>query len=114
MKVRIPNSGPSQADMMKQIQKMQEDAANLQTDLDGREYSAVSGGGMIEVTVTGKHEIKKIKINPEMVDPEDTEMLEDLLTVALNEAISTATKTSEDEMSAITSGLSIPGMPGMF
>ena len=110
MKVRIPNQGPSRNDMLKQVQKMQEDMANLQEDLDAREYTATSGGGMISVTVNGKHEITELKINPDAIDPEEPEMLEDLITVAINEAIATATKTSEDEMGAITGGLNMPGM----
>ncbi|MBQ3088930.1 MAG: YbaB/EbfC family nucleoid-associated protein [Clostridia bacterium] len=113
MKVRLP-SGPSRGDMLKQVQQMQEDMANLQADLDEREYTATAGGGMITVTVNGKHEIKELKIDPDAIDPEDSEMLEDLITVAVNEAIATATKTSEEEMGAITGGLNIPGMPGMF
>lgn len=96
--------------MLKQAQKMQEDMATLQEDLEQREYTATSGGGMIEVTVDGKHLIKSIKINPDAVDPEDTEMLEDLITVAVNEAIGNASKTAEEEMGAITGGLNLPGM----
>lgn len=114
MKVRIPNQGPSRNDMLKQVQKMQEDMANLQADLDEREFTATSGGGAISVTVTGKHELKALKIDPDIIDPEDPEMLEDLITVAVNEAIANATKTSEEEMGAITGGLNLPGMPGMF
>ena len=114
MKVRIPNQGPSRNDMLKKVQKMQEDMANLQAELDEREYTATSGGGMITVTVNGKHEITELKINPDAIDPEEPEMLEDLITVAVNEAISTASKTSEEEMGALTGGLNIPGMPGMF
>lgn len=111
MKVRLP-SGPSRNDMLKQVQQMQDNMATLQADLDEREYTATSGGGMISVTVNGKHEIKELKINPEAIDPEEPEMLEDLITVAINEAIATATKTSEEEMGALTGGLNIPGMPG--
>lgn len=112
MKVRIPNSGgPSNMNqMLKQAQKMQEDMANLQADLDEREYKATSGGGMVEVTVDGKHNIKSLKINPEIIDPDDAEMLEDLITVAVNEAITNAAKTAEEEMGAITGGLNLPGM----
>lgn len=112
MKVRIPNSGgPSNMNqMLKQAQKMQADMAALQEDLETREFSAVSGGGMVEVTVDGKHLIKSIKINPEAIDPDDAEMLEDLITVAVNEAISNASKTSEEEMGAITGGLNMPGL----
>ena len=96
--------------MLKQAQKMQEDMANLQADLEEREYTATSGGGMVEVTVDGKHLIKSIKINPDAVDSEDVEMLEDLITVAVNEAVSNAIKTSEEEMGAITNGLNMPGL----
>ena len=112
MKVRIPNSGgPSNMNqMLKQAQKMQEDMANLQEDLDNREYTAVSGGGMIEVTLDGKHLVKSIKIKPEAVDPDDVEMLEDLITVAINEAVNNAIKTAEAEMGAVTGGMNIPGL----
>lgn len=111
MKVRLPQ-GPSRNDMLKQVQKMQEDMEKLQADLDEREYTATSGGGVVSVTVNGKHQITKLTISPDAIDPEDTEMLEDLVTVAVNEAIATAAKTSEEEMGALTGGLNIPGMPG--
>ena len=115
MKVRLPNSGGGNMNqMLKQAQKMQEDMANLQADLEQREYTATSGGGMIEVTVDGKHLIKNIKISPDAIDPDDSEMLEDLITVAVNEAIATATKTADEEMGSITAGLNIPGMGGLF
>lgn len=118
MKVRIPNQngGMNQQQMLRKVQQMQEDMANLQADLDEREYSAEAGGGMVSVTVTGKHEIKSINIKPEALEEceGDPEMLEDFLMIALNEAISTAVSTSENEMNAITSGLNIPGLPGMF
>ena len=112
MKVRLPNSGGAgnMNQMLKQAQKMQADMAELQADLEQREYTATSGGGMIEVTVDGKHRIKTLKINPDAVDPEDTEMLEDLITVAVNEAVSNAERTAEDEMGAITGGLNMPGL----
>lgn len=112
MKVRIPNSGGpgNMNQMLKQAQKMQADMAALQEDLENREFSAISGGGMVEVTVDGKHLIKSIKINPDAIDPDDAEMLEDLITVAVNEAIANATKTSEEEMGAITGGLNMPGL----
>ncbi len=112
MKVRIPNSGGpgNMTQMLKQAQKMQEDMAALQEDIEQREFTATSGGGAVEVTVDGKHFIKSIKINPDIVDPEDPEMLEDLITVAANEAIGNAIKTSEEEMGAITGGLNMPGL----
>lgn len=111
MKCRIPNSGGgNRNDMIRQVQKMQEDMANLQADLEAREYTATAGGGMVTVTVDGKHLVKQISINPDIVDPEEPEMLEDLLTVAINEAINNAIKTSETEMGAITAGLNMPGL----
>ncbi len=112
MKCRIPNSGGAgnMNAMLKQAQKMQADMAALQADLENREYTATSGGGMIAVTVDGKHLIKSIKINPDAIDPDDSEMLEDLITVAVNEAIGNAIKTAEDEMGAITGGLNMPGL----
>ena len=96
--------------MLKQSEKMQADMAALQEDLEQREYTAVSGGGLVEVTVDGKHFIKSVKIKPEAIDPEDSEMLEDLITVAVNEAIGNAVKDSETEMGAITGGLNMPGL----
>ena len=96
--------------MLKQAQKMQADMAALQEDLEQREYTAVSGGGLVEVTVDGKHFIKSVKIKPEAIVPEDSEMLEDLITVAVNEAIGNAVKDSETEMGAITGGLNMPGL----
>ncbi|MBQ5910915.1 MAG: YbaB/EbfC family nucleoid-associated protein [Clostridia bacterium] len=118
MKVRIPNQngGMSQQQMLKKVQQMQEDMANLQADLDEREYSAEAGGGLVSVTVTGKHEVKAVNIKPEALEEceGDPEMLEDFLIIALNEAISKAIETGETEMGAITSGLNIPGLPGMF
>lgn len=112
MKVRIPNSGgPGNMNaMLKQAQKMQEDMANLQADLEQREYNGTSGGGAVSVTVDGKHKITKLTIDPSIIDPEDNEMLEDLITVAVNAAIEEAATTAENEMGAITGGLNIPGM----
>ncbi len=112
MKVRIPNSGgPGNVNqMLKQAQKMQEEMAALQEDLEQREYTASSGGGLIEVTVDGKHTVKSLKIKPEAIDPEDPEMLEDLITVAVNEAVGSAVRDSEEKMGAITGGLNMPGL----
>ena len=112
MKVRIPNSGGpgNMNQMIIQAQKMQEDMATLQSDLEQREYTATSGGGAVTATVDGKHLIKSIKIDPDIIDPDDAEMIEDLVTVAVNEAINNAINTAEEEMGAITGGLNIPGM----
>ncbi len=112
MKARIPgaNNGQSQAAMLKQVQKMQEDMANLQADLEQREYTAEAGGGIVEVALNGKHEMTKIKINMEEIDVDDIEMLEDFITIAVNGAVKKIAETQESEMSAITGGINIPGL----
>ncbi len=113
MKARIPNQ-PAGGNMMKRIQEMQANMQTLQEELAVAEYSATSGGGAVDVTVNGSHEIKAVKIKPEVVDPEDVEMLEDMLIAALNEAMRKADETAEREMGKITGGLNIPGLNGMF
>ncbi len=111
MKARIPGgNGQSQAAMLKQVQKMQEDMQNLQADIEEREFSATAGGGIVEVTFNGRHEMKKITIDPEAVDPDDIEMLEDYITIAVNEVMQNIAETNEREMGAITGGLNIPGL----
>lgn len=110
MKARIPNQ--NQGNMMQKIQKMQEEMARVQTEVEETEFSASAGGGAVEVTVTGKHEVKSVKLKPEVVDPEDIEMLEDLLIASLNEAIRKASDAMDSEMGKLTGGLNIPGMPG--
>ena len=96
--------------MLKQAQKMQEDMAKLQEELDAREYTARSGGGAVTAVVDGKHRLKTLEIQPEVVDPEDTEMLADLVIAAVNEAVRQAAETSEAEMSKVTGGMNLPGM----
>lgn len=113
MKARIPQ-GPSTNNMLKQVQKMQDDMAATQAELEATEYTAEAGNGMVEATVNGKHELTMVKISPDAVDPEDVEMLEDLVMAAVNSAIGKAVADSEEKMGAITGGLSIPGLPGMF
>lgn len=112
MKVRIPQSGgPGNMNaMLMKAQKMQEEMATLQEDLQSREYTGTAGGGAVTAVVDGNHLIRKLTVNPEIIDPEDAEMLEDLITVAVNEAIQTAAKTAEEEMGTITGGLNLPGM----
>lgn len=112
MKARIPNQGGGRADMMRKIQQMQEDMERVQSECQAAEYLASSGGGAVEVTVNGSHEIKAIKIKPEVVDPEDTEMLEDMLIAALNEAMRKADETAEREMGKVTGGMNL-GIPGL-
>lgn len=113
MKARIPNANQG-GNMMQKLQKMQEQMAQTQAAVEETEFTASAGGGAVEVTVNGKHEIKSIKMQPEVVDPEDIEMLEDLLLASLNEAMRKADETMESEMGKLTGGLNIPGMGGMF
>ena len=96
--------------MMKQVQKMQADMAKLQQELAEKEVEASSGGGVVTVKVNGKQEVLAIKIKPEAVDPEDVEMLEDLITAAVNEALRKSQEMVAGEMSKITGGMKIPGL----
>ncbi len=114
MKVRLPQGmggGPqNMQSMIKQAQKMQEDMANLQAELEEREYDVAAGGGVVNVKINGKKEILSVKIDPEVVDPDDVETLEDLVVAAVNEAIKKVESTSNAEMQKITGGMNIPGM----
>ena len=96
--------------MLRQAQKMQEDMAALQEELDAREYEVKAGGGMVAVKINGQKEILSIDIQPEIVDPDDIETLSDIITAAVNEAIKKVDSTSETEMSKITGGLNVPGL----
>jgi DNA-binding YbaB/EbfC family protein len=97
--------------MIRQAQKMQEDMAALQEDLDAREYDISAGGGVVGVKINGKKEILSIDIQPEIVDPDDIETLSDILVAAVNEAIKRVEDTNSEEMSKITGNM---GMPGLF
>ena len=114
MKVRLPQGmggGPSNMQaMIKQAQKMQEDMAAKQEELEAREYDVAAGGGVVSVKINGKKEILAVKIAPEVVDPDDIETLEDLVTAAVNEAIKKVETISAEEMQKITGTMGIPGM----
>ena len=114
MKVRLPQGmggGPSNMQsMIKQAQKMQEDMAAKQAELESKEYDVAAGGGVVNVKINGKKEVLTVKIDPEVVDPDDVETLEDLIVAAVNEAIKTVENVSAEEMSKITGSMSIPGM----
>mgnify|MGYP002514914079 CR=1 FL=1 len=109
MKARIPGA-PQGGNMMKKIQEMQENMAAIQQEVEATEFSSTVGGGAVEVVVNGAHEVTAINLKPEVVDPEDIEMLQDLIVAGVNEAISTIEKTNADAMNAITGSLNIPGM----
>jgi DNA-binding YbaB/EbfC family protein len=96
--------------MMKQVQKMQQEMARLQGELEEKTVESSAGGGVVTVVATGKKELKSISIKPEAVDPDDVEMLEDLILAAVNEALRKAEQMVAEEMSKITGGLNIPGL----
>ena len=96
--------------MLRQAQKMQEDMAALQEELDAREYEVKAGGGMVAVKINGKKELLSIDIQPEIVDPDDIETLSDILIAAVNEAIQRVETTNSEEMGKVSQGLSIPGL----
>ena len=92
---------------------MQRQMEEQQAELENKEFSATAGGGVVEVTVTGKREVSKVKIDPEAVDPDDVEMLEDLLVAAVNEALEKVDAETTSAMSKFTGGMG-GGMPGLF
>ena len=94
--------------MIKQAQKMQQDMQKMQEELENKEYTAQAGGGMVSATVSGKHELKSLAIDPEAVDPEDVEMLQDLIVAAVNEAMRTAASDAAASMGQLTGGLNLP------
>ena len=115
MNARLPK-GPSMNELMKQAQKMQEDAQNKQAELEEKEYEVTAGGGMVKVKINGKMEILSIDLNPALVDPDDIETLQDVIIAGVNEAIKTATNDRDSEMGKITGGLGggFGGLGGLF
>lgn len=114
MKSRLPEgfgggAGNMQS-MIRKAQKMQEEMEKKQQELSGREFTASVGGGAVSVVITGNKEVQKLTIKPEAVDPEDIEMLEDLIKGAVNEALRQIEEVTSKEMDAITNGLNIPGI----
>ena len=103
MKARMP-AGFGRPDMnalMRQAQKMQDEISALQEEIEARDFTATAGGGAVTITMTGKKTIKSLEIKPEVVDPEDIEMLQDLIVSAINEAVNQVEETTETEMSKI-------------
>jgi DNA-binding YbaB/EbfC family protein len=96
--------------IMKQAQKMQEQMARVQEELANKTVEATAGGGMVTVTANGKQEILAVKISPEVINPQDSGMLEDLVTAAVNEALRSSRALLQEEMTKITGGLRIPGI----
>lgn len=108
----FPGGMGNMGNMMKQAQKMQKEMMKLQEEIEQRTVEASAGGGAVTVVITGKKEVRSITLNPEIVDPDDIEMLQDLIMAAVNEAIRQADEMAAKEMSKITGGLNLPG--GLF
>jgi DNA-binding YbaB/EbfC family protein len=102
--------GANLQQLARQTQKMQQQMAKMQEEIEAREFTASSGGGMVTAAVNGKKELLSIKINPGAVDPDDIEMLEDLVCAAVNAALGEASETLEKEMGKLTGGLNLPGL----
>ncbi len=119
MKARLPQGygsggGQNLQQLARQAQKMQDQMEAATEELNAKEYTASAGGGMVTVTVSGELEIKNLEINPEVVDPEDIEMLQDLVTAAVNEAIRNANTDKEETMNKISGGMNLGGLGGLF
>ncbi|MCL2062782.1 MAG: YbaB/EbfC family nucleoid-associated protein [Candidatus Cloacimonetes bacterium] len=106
----FPGNPKQFQDLQKKMQKMQADIVKQQEELEAKIWSASSGGGMVTVEMNGKYDIQSIKINPEVVDPDDVEMLEDLILAAIKDAFKKVSKEVEDDMSRLTGGIKIPGL----
>ena len=106
----IPNMG----NLLKQAQQFQAKLAKLQEELADKTVEASSGGGMVAVVANGRQEIVSIKIDPEVIDPGDKEMLQDLILAAVNDALSRAKSMMNEEMGKLTHGLNLPQIPGLF
>ena len=102
--------GMNQAAMMKQAQKMQQEMLRMQAEQEAKTFSATSGGGMVTATVSGKHELVNLEIKPEAVDPDDVEMLQDMILAAVNEAMRAADTEAANNMSRLTGGLNLGGL----
>ena len=102
--------GMNQAAMMKQAQKMQQEMIRMQQELENTNYTAAAGGGMVKAVVNGKQELVDLQINPEAVDPDDVDMLQDMIIAAVNEAMRTADAAAQNNMSKLTGGLNLGGL----
>ena len=102
--------GANMQQLARQAQKLQQQMTKMQEELDAREFEATSGGGMVTAKVNGKRELLALTIKPEAVDPDDVEMLEDMVMAAVNEALRTAADTAEREMGKLTGGMNMPGL----
>ena len=102
--------GMNQASMLKQAQKMQQEMLRMQQEQEAKTFTAKAGGGMVAATVNGKHELVNLEVNPEAVDPDDVEMLQDMIIAAVNEAMRAADAEAASNMSRLTGGLNLGGL----
>ena len=102
--------GMNQAQMMKQAQKMQQQMMQMQEEMERKTYTAKAGGGMVIAEVNGKHELMNVTINPEAVDPDDVEMLQDMIIAAVNEALRAADADAQNNMAKLTGGMNLGGL----
>ena len=102
--------GGMNMNMIKQAQKMQQDMLKMQEELEAKEYEASAGGGMVTARVSGKRELVSLTVNPEAVDPDDVEMLQDMVVAAVNEAMRKADAESQQNMAKLTGGLNLGGL----
>ena len=109
-----PMGGGINPNMIKQAQKMQQEMLRMQEEMENKEYDATVGGGMVKAVVNGKHTLLSVEINPEAVDPEDVEMLQDLVVAAVNEAMRKAESEANANMSKLTGSLNLGGLGGLF
>ena len=105
-----PMGGMNQAAMLKQAQKMQQEMQRMQEEMQAKTYTCAAGGGMVRATVNGSHELVELEIKPEAVDPEDVEMLQDMVVAAVNEAMRKAEADASANMSKLTGGLNLGGL----
>lgn len=114
MKARLPkeyqNANTNMNAMVKKAQKMQDDIARVQEEIEQKEFTKQVGGGALELVMTGDKQLKSVKLKPEVVDPDDIEMLEDLIISGVNEILKEVTDYSTEEMEKVTSGVSFPGL----
>lgn len=105
---------PNMQQAMKQFQKMQAEMARVQDELANKTVTATAGGGVVKVEFTGKLDLKEVVIDPEVLNPDEVEMLQDLIVAAVNEGLKKAQDMAAEDMAKVTGNLKIPGMPGMF
>ena len=106
--------GGMNMNMMKQVQKMQQDMMKMQQELENKTYTAAAGGGVVSATVTGKREVKEVVIDPDAVDPEDVEMLQDMILAAINEATRMGEEATSAAVSKMTGGMNLGALSGLL